>query len=134
LEFRVCASAVGNDVMMRSKKTASQTKAQSRKAKASAVTRAAKSERASRRTVHTNLMGVKVPKTLRNALDTLINSPRGREILASALVAAASAAAAALTKGSAANEVTKAQREAADAGKQLTQDLSDAAAVSWQES
>jgi hypothetical protein len=44
------------------------------------------------------------------------------------LVAAASAAAAALTKGSAANEVTKARREAADAGKQLTQDLSDAAA------
>jgi hypothetical protein len=58
--------------MMRSKKTAVQTKAQSRKAKASAVTRAAKSERASRRTVHTNLMRVKVPKTLRNALDTLM--------------------------------------------------------------
>jgi hypothetical protein len=54
--------------MMRSKKTAVQTKAQARKAKASAVTRAAKSERASRRTVHTNLMGVKVPKTLGNAL------------------------------------------------------------------
>jgi hypothetical protein len=36
------------------------------------VTRAAKSERASRRTVHTNLMRVKVPKTLRNALDTLM--------------------------------------------------------------
>jgi hypothetical protein len=115
-------------VMMRPKKTASQTKAQSRKAKASAATRTPKSERANSRTIHTNLMGAKVPKTLRNALDTLINSPRGREILASALVAAASAAAAALTKGSDAKEVREARREAADAGKQLTQDLSDAAA------
>ena len=55
-------------------------------------------------------MGAKVPKTLGNALDTLINSPRGREILASALVAAASAAAAVLTKGSDAKEVREARR------------------------
>jgi hypothetical protein len=115
-------------VMMRSKKTASQTKTQSQKAKASAATRTPKSERANRRMVHTKLMGSKVPKTLRHALDTLINSPRGREILASALVAAASAAAAALTTSSGANEIREARREAADAGKQLTQDLSDAAA------
>jgi hypothetical protein len=73
-------------------------------------------------------MGAKVLGTLANALDTLINSPRGREILASAVVAAASAAAAALTKSSDHNEVTKARPAAAEAGKQLTQDLSDAAA------
>jgi hypothetical protein len=73
-------------------------------------------------------MGVTVPKTLANALDTLINSSRGREILASAVVAAASAAAAALTKSSDHDEVTKAREAAADAGKQLTQDLSEAAA------
>ena len=39
------------------------------------------------------VMGVTIPKTLTDALNTLINSPRGREILASAIVAAASAAA-----------------------------------------
>src|SRR5215207_6839209 len=41
----------------------------------------------------TRVMGVAVPKTLTNALDGLVNSPRGREILASAIVAAASEAA-----------------------------------------
>jgi hypothetical protein len=73
-------------------------------------------------------MGVTVPKTLAHALDNLISSPRGREILASALLAAASAAAAALTKSSDQKEVTQARQAAADAGKQLTQDLSEAAA------
>jgi hypothetical protein len=73
-------------------------------------------------------MGVKVPKTLANALDTLINSPRGREILAGAVMAAAAAAAAALTKSSDPSELKKARHTAADAGKQVTQDLSEAAA------
>jgi hypothetical protein len=67
-------------------------------------------------------MGVKVPKTLANALDTLINSPRGREILAGAVMAAAAAAAAALTKSSDPSELKKARHTAADAGKQVTRE------------
>jgi hypothetical protein len=116
--------------MMHSNKAASKTGARSRKAKANAVKTTPKSGAAHKRTRNTGttLMGVTVPKTLANALDTLINSSRGREILASAVVAAASAAAAALTKSSDHDEVTKAREAAADAGKQLTQDLSEAAA------
>jgi hypothetical protein len=41
-------------------------------------------------------MGMTVPTGLCNALESLVNSPRGRKLLASALVAAAGAAAAAL--------------------------------------
>jgi hypothetical protein len=73
-------------------------------------------------------MGVTVPKTFTDALDTLINSPRGREILAGALVAAATAAAAALMKGSDRRQVAKAREVAANAGSQVTKDLSDVAA------
>jgi hypothetical protein len=73
-------------------------------------------------------MGVRVPKTLKNALDTLINSPRGREILAGAIVAAATAAAAALMKSSDSRQVAKAREAAADAGSQVTKDLSEVAA------
>jgi hypothetical protein len=74
------------------------------------------------------MMGVTVPKTLAHALNNLISSPRGREILASALLAAASPAAAALTRSSDQKETTHARQAAADAGKQLTHDLSEAAA------
>src|SRR5690349_21122864 len=44
--------------------------------------------------------GVKVPKVLRKSksVDTLLNTPLGRELLAGALVAGAGAAASALTK------------------------------------
>jgi hypothetical protein len=73
-------------------------------------------------------MGVTIPKTLTNALDSLVNSPRGREILASALVAAASAAAAALMKGSDSRERATARGVAAEAGNQVAKDLSAAAA------
>ena len=45
----------------------------------------------------TTLMGMRVPEGVSNALDSLVNTPRGRKLLASALVAAAGAAAAALT-------------------------------------
>ena len=45
----------------------------------------------------TTLMGMRVPEGVSNALESLVNSPRGRKLLASALVAAAGAAAAALT-------------------------------------
>jgi hypothetical protein len=73
-------------------------------------------------------MGVTIPKTLTNALDSLVNSPRGREILASALVAAAGAAAAALMKGSEGGERATAREVAAQAGNQVAKDLSVAAA------
>jgi hypothetical protein len=117
--------------MKQSTKAAFKTRTRSQKADASARTRAAKSATAKIRTgrdTGTKMMGVTVPKTLAHALDNLISSPRGREILASALLAAASAAAAALTKGSDQKEVPQARQAAADAGKQLTQDLSEAAA------
>ena len=48
----------------------------------------------------TKVMGLSIPKGLTNAIDGLVNSQRGRELLASALVAAAGAAAAALVKSS----------------------------------
>jgi len=48
----------------------------------------------------TTLMGMRVPEGVSNALDSLVNTPRGRKLLASALVAAAGAAAAALTNAS----------------------------------
>jgi hypothetical protein len=76
-------------------------------------------------------MGVAVPKTLTNALDSLVNSPRGREILASALVAAASAAAAALVKRSDSPQVDKAREAATEVGDQVarvTKDLTEVAA------
>ena len=79
----------------------------------------------------TRVMGVTVPKTLTNALDSLVNSERGREILASALVAAASAAAAALVKRSDSPQVAKAREAANEAGDQVasaTKDLTEVAA------
>src|SRR5215207_2001686 len=89
--------------------------------------------RASKKSPHssTSVMGVTVPKTLRNALDSLVNSERGREILASALVAAASAAAAALVKRSDSPQVAKAREAANEAGDQVasaTKDLTEVAA------
>jgi hypothetical protein len=66
----------------------------------------------------TSVMGMRVPNTLRNALDSLVNSERGREILASALVAAASAAAAALVKKSDSPQPAKARLAAAEVGEQ----------------
>jgi hypothetical protein len=44
------------------------------------------------------IAGIRLPDVVRHSVDTLINSPLGREILADALVAAAAAAAAALVK------------------------------------
>ena len=93
----------------RSAKTRSTT-AKRRAAKAPpSKKRATKSKAArTRASAPTRVMGVTVPKTLTNALDSLVNSERGREILASALVAAASAAAAALVKRSDSPQVVKA--------------------------
>ena len=79
----------------------------------------------------TRVLGVTVPKTLTNALDNLVNSERGREILASALVAAASAAAAALVKRSDSPQVAKAREAANEAGDEVasaTKDLTEVAA------
>jgi hypothetical protein len=116
---------------MRSTKAASKSKAGSRamKARGSIKKRSlvvAKTRPA--RSTSTKVMGLRVPKTLTSALDTLINSPRGREILAGAIVAAASAAAAALMKSSDRQQVAKAREAAADAGSQVTKEISEVAA------
>ena len=76
----------------------------------------------------TKVMGMTIPKTLTNALDSMVNSPRGREILAAAIVAAASAAAAALVESSNKAQATKARDAASDASNRITKDLSEAAA------
>ena len=116
---------------MRSTKTASKTKASSRGKRARASIKKS-SPRGGKgragRSAGTKVMGVTVPKTFTDALDTLINSPRGREILAGAIVAAATAAAAALMKGSDRRQVAKAREVAADAGSRVTKDLSEVAA------
>jgi hypothetical protein len=65
------------------------------------------------------IAGFKVPKALRNSgiLDSLLNSPLGRQILADALVAAATAAAAALVKHRAeSSRAAASSGEAGDAG------------------
>lgn len=69
--------------------------------------------------------GVKVPKSVRqsNSLSTLFNSSLGREILADALIAAAGAAAAALTRTRPAQQAGHA---VADAGSQAASATSDA--------
>lgn len=76
------------------KARAGATKATGAKRRASSSAKGTKS----RRSATTKVLGVSVPKGLTDALDNLVNSARGREILASALVAAASAAAAALVR------------------------------------
>jgi hypothetical protein len=69
--------------------------------------------------------GVKVPKAVRESgsLSTLFNSALGREILADALIAAAGAAAAALTRT---RPVKQAGQAVADAGSQAASSTSDA--------
>ena len=116
----------------RSAKTRSTT-SKGRAAKAApSKKRATKTKAArTRASAPTRVMGVTVPKTLTNALDSLVNSERGREILASALVAAASAAAAALVKRSDSPQVAKAREAANEAGDQVasaTKDLTEVAA------
>ena len=71
------------------------------------------------------LAGVKVPKAMRQSksLSTLLNSGLGREILADALIAAAGAAAAALTRT---RPVQKAGRAAAETGSDAASATSDA--------
>ena len=88
-------------------------------------------ENKARRPRATKFMGMTIPKGLTSALDSLVNSPRGREILASAIVAAAGAAAAALVKNPDSPQPAKARLAAADVGDQLaeaTKDLSEVAA------
>src|SRR3954454_8101189 len=94
--------------------------------KARAATRSTKKPTRS----STSVLGFRVPSTLKNGLDSLVNSERGREILASALVAAASAAAAALVKSSDSPLPAKARIAAADIGEQVgeaTKDVSELA-------
>jgi hypothetical protein len=111
---------------MKKSKKAGKARMSATRAKAQAELQSAQTNTRSRR--DKKVMGVTVPKTLANALDTLINSAHGREILATALVAGATAAAAALTKNTDSSEAAKNRKTAADAGKQLTQGLSEAAA------
>jgi hypothetical protein len=113
---------------MKKSKKAAKARASATRAKAQGELQSAQANTRSRRDRTTKIIGVTVPKTLTNALDTLINSAQGREILATALVAGATAAAAALTKNADSSEVAKNRKTAADAGKQLTQSLSEAAA------
>ena len=83
------------------------------------------------RSAATRVMRVTIPKRLTNVLDGLVNSPRGREILASALVAAAGAAAAALVKSPDSSQPAKARIAAAEVGDQVaevTKDLGEVAA------
>ncbi len=70
-------------------------------------------------------MGVRIPPTLKIALDSLVNSERGREILASALVAASTAAAAALVKSLDSSQPAKARIAAADVGEQVGEATKD---------
>ena len=98
-------------------------------AKSSAKRRASPPKKSARASA--SVMGMRVPTTLRNAIDSLVNSERGRELLASALVAAASAAAAALVKSSESAQPAKARLAAAEVGGQVgeaTKDISEAAA------
>ena len=79
------------------------------------------------------VMGMSVPQGLSNALDSLVNSPRGRKLLASALVAAAGAAAAALANASTDDDqddrdVQRDSDDSSDPIKTATKDLSLAAA------
>jgi hypothetical protein len=78
-------------------------------------------------------MGMRVPEGVSSALDSLVNSPRGRKLLASALVAAAGAAAAALSNASDADDRDdrggeRGSNESSDPLKTATKDLSLAAA------
>jgi hypothetical protein len=93
--------------------------------------RPAKAAHAGSRRAPTTVMGVTIPTGLTNALDSLVNSQRGRELLASALVAAAGAAAAALVKASDGTERREDRPQTDSAGAPLetaTRDLSMAAA------
>lgn len=106
----------------------SKTKANS---KAKAKTKSKKDEAG----IPKKVAGVKVPKAVResSSLSTLFNSALGREILADALIAAAGAAAAALTRSRAAknagNAVMDAGSGAASAGSDLTQTAAGAVAT-----
>jgi hypothetical protein len=72
------------------------------------------------------LLGVRVPKKLRKSklIDWLLNDPIGRNLMADALVAAAGAVAAALTRNPP-KPVKRGVREAAEAGRELTHGAGD---------
>lgn len=99
--------------------------------RAKSSTKRRSSPPASKKTARSSASLMGVPTSLRNALDSLVNSERGREILASALVAAASAAAAALVKSSDSPQPAKARLAAAEVSEQVgeaTKDISEVAA------
>lgn len=76
----------------------------------------------------TNALGLKLPKSLRNAawLDDLLQSEIGRKILADALVAAAGAAAAALTRyGAQSEQFAKVKKAAVETGSEATSAAKD---------
>ncbi|MFL5258911.1 MAG: hypothetical protein ACJ8AS_04100 [Hyphomicrobiales bacterium] len=72
------------------------------------------------------LLGVRVPKKLRKSklIDWLLNDPLGRNLMADALVAAAGAVAAALTRNPP-KPVKRGVQKAAEAGRDLTHGAGD---------
>jgi hypothetical protein len=72
------------------------------------------------------LLGVRIPKKLRKSklIDWLLNDPIGRNLMADALVAAAGAAAAALTRNSP-QPVKRGVRQAAEASRELAHAAGD---------
>jgi hypothetical protein len=90
----------------------------------------AKSKSKSKKVVSKTIAGMKIPKSVRKmpALGTLLTSELGREILADALIAAAGAAAAALTRTRPVKEVGAAVAEAGSEAATATRDTVQTAA------
>jgi hypothetical protein len=84
----------------------------------------------SKKSVPKTVAGMKIPKSVRKmpALGTLLTSPLGREILADALIAAAGAAAAALTRTRPVKEIGAAVAEAGSEAAVATRDSVQTAA------
>jgi hypothetical protein len=113
------------------KRARKQTKADAaapRRARNTGATPQAKVGTQSGRRSATKVMGLTIPKELTIALDSLVNSQRGRELLASALVAAAGAAAAALVKSSEQSDKRRDRPASELPGEPATNDLAFAAA------
>ena len=116
----------------RQRSTEIEVRASTRSAKArKGATKSTPRAKNTRRSSSTTVMGMSVPAGLSNALESLVNSPRGRKLLASALVAAAGAAAAALANAPDDDERDDRSAERlneTDPLKTATKDLSIAAA------
>jgi hypothetical protein len=104
------------------------------KAKSNAKSKAKSQSKKNESGIPKKVAGVKVPKAVReSSFSALFNSSLGREIIADALIAAAGAAAAALTRSRTAKDAGKAVADAgssaAAAGTDLTQTAAGAVAT-----